>query len=68
MAKMRTINQAIADVKKSDPDTAISTNYIRTLVKNGVLPVHKAGSKVLINMDLLENFLAEPGSFDNRNK
>ncbi len=68
MAKIRTINQAIEDLKNADPNTAISENYIRTLVKNGIIPVHKAGSKVLINMELLENFLAEPGSFDNGNK
>lgn len=57
MAKMRTIKQSLEELKKNDPNCAISEWWIRQIVKNGKLPSHRAGNRYLINLTLLEEFL-----------
>lgn len=59
MVRMRTIEQAIAEIKKADPNTCISKHYIRSLVNTGQIPTLRAGTKALINMDVLESYLEE---------
>lgn len=55
--QMRTIEEAIKEIKSLDPKTAITKNYLRTLVVTGKIPVIKAGRKNLINMDSLNEYL-----------
>ena len=57
MAKSRTIQKAYAELKSRDPETAISLNYIRQLVINGIIPSRKAGSKYLFDLDKLEEYM-----------
>lgn len=57
IAKMRTIDEAIAEIVSLDPNTAITKNFIRSLVVSGKIPSVKAGKKYLINLDVLHNYL-----------
>ena len=53
MARIRTIPQVMAEIKTIDPDTAITEYYVRTLVNNGQIPHIKAGSKILLDLDIV---------------
>lgn len=57
MVRIRTIEQAVAEIKEADPRTAITEFYIRKLLNSGEVPAKKSGGKYLINMDVLEGFL-----------
>ena len=54
---MRTINEAVLEIKKEDGNTAVTKNFVRNLVINKKIPSVKAGRKYLINIDVLKNFL-----------
>lgn len=58
MSKMRTITEAYAHLKESDPDTAITPYGLRRLVVSGKIPCIKSGNKYLLNLDLLEEYLS----------
>ncbi|MBR2040100.1 MAG: DNA-binding protein [Clostridia bacterium] len=58
MPRMRTIQEAAAELKKLDPDTAVTAYAIRQMVLNNDIPHIKAGKKHLINMDTLEKHLS----------
>lgn len=60
MIRIRMMKEAYEEIKKADPGTAITMNYIRKLVISGAVPSMRAGSRYLINMDDLENYLANP--------
>lgn len=51
--RMRTIPKAYEEIKKADPDTAITMRALRKLVNSGEVPTVKISNKVLINLDLL---------------
>ena len=57
MPRMRTIQEAAAELKKTDPNTAVTPHAIRQLVLSGAIPHIRAGKKYLINMKNLENYL-----------
>lgn len=57
MPRMRTIQEAAAELKKNDPNTAVTPYAIRQMVLNNAIPHIKAGKKRLINMDTLEKYL-----------
>lgn len=58
--KMRTVPEAAKELKSIDPNTAITEYHIRQLALSGVLPRVQAGRKLLINFDLLLEYLANP--------
>ena len=60
MIRIRTIKEAITEIKDKDPMTKFSEHNLRRMLKEGVLPYFKAGNRSLINMDLLEQYLANP--------
>lgn len=60
MIRIRTIQQAAAEIKSKDSNTAITEFFIRKMVNSGEIPAHKSGGKYLINMDVLEAFLQTP--------
>ena len=70
--RMRTRDQAIALLKREDPDTNLTRNSIQYLIASGKLPTVKIGNKILLNYDLLLDIVAngfeaedepqEPGS------
>ena len=59
--RMRTVSEAALELKKLDPNTAVTEYHIRRLAVSGKLPRLKAGKKYLINFDTLLDYLAQPG-------
>ncbi len=57
MAKIRTIEKAFQDIKKADPGTCITRNFIRQLVINGNIPSKKSGGRYYFDLDDLLNYL-----------
>lgn len=58
MQKIRTIRKAAAEIRKEDPDTAITEYFIRQLVNTGEIPSMKANSKSMINMQDLYDYIS----------
>lgn len=56
--RMRTLPKAYAEIKKIDPNTCLSMRALRSLVRNGQIPTVKVSNKVLINLDLLIEWLS----------
>lgn len=57
---MRTVKEAAAEIKAVDNGTAITEYHICQLALSGVLPRVQAGKKLLINIDTLIEYLANP--------
>ena len=55
--RMRTAPEAIAELKRNDPDTALTLTAIRRMMNNGTLPYTTINSKRLINLDTLYGIL-----------
>ena len=47
--RMRTLPEAIKEIKSLDPDTALTLTALRRMVKNGELPYTAIASKRLIS-------------------
>lgn len=58
--RMRTVAEAAKELKAMDEHTAITEYHIRRLALSGVLPRVQAGRKLLINFDLLLEYLSDP--------
>ncbi len=53
--KMRTIQKAVEEIKKFDPDTRISETSVRKNVKNGNIPCQQEGRTYMVNvLNILE--------------
>lgn len=60
LPRMRLMREAYEEIKKADPGTAITMNYIRKLVISEAVPSMRAGNRYLINMADLEAYLVNP--------
>ncbi len=60
MARMRTIKQTVLHIKLTDPDTAVTEWWLRSMLKTDKLKHHMAGNKYLIDIDYLEEYLKNP--------
>ena len=60
LARMRTLDECYAEIKKIDSNTAISKYLIRQLALSGKIPVVMCGRKRLINLDRLIDYLSDP--------
>ncbi len=58
MARMRTLKETLAYIKSKDPQTAVTMYFLRRLVLSGGIPVVKAGAKIMLNLDALEEHLS----------
>lgn len=58
LARMRTIDQAIEQLRKDDPQSSLTRHALRQMVLTGHVPHVKAGSKYLLNYDGLLAVLA----------
>lgn len=58
--RLRTIREAACEIKRIDPNTAVTPYRIRQLILNGILPSVRAGNKYLLNLDLLLEYLNQP--------
>ena len=58
LPKMRTIRQAMAEIRRNDPQTAFSERALRQAIADGVIPVVYVGErKRLVNMAAVETYL-----------
>lgn len=58
--RMRTLPEAVAEIKKIDADTAITLTALRRMVKQGIVPSFSVGSKRLVCLDLLLDMMEYP--------
>ena len=63
---MRTLKQAYEAIRATDPERALTMTALRRLAVSGILPTVKAGSKYLLNLDMLQEYLQNPERFDRR--
>lgn len=54
---IRTINGAIKELRKEDPNTPINSHMLRRWIASGELKHSKSGNRFLIDMDVLKEFL-----------
>ena len=54
---IRTINGAVNELRKEDPDTPVNTDMIRRWIASGKLKYSKSGNRYLIDMDVLKSVL-----------
>lgn len=59
---MRTIAEAVSEIRAQDPKTAVTPYRVRQLILSGVLPSVRAGNKYLIDLDVLIEYLKNPQS------
>lgn len=57
MEKLRTIDNAIVEIKKMDPETDLTAWAIRQLVKAGKIPALMVGNKQLITVEAVERYI-----------
>lgn len=55
--RMRGIKQAIEELRAADSGTALTEHALRRLILSGALPSVRCGTKYLINMDVLTDYL-----------
>lgn len=62
IVRMRFPRQALAELRKLDPQTPVSLSFIRRLVKTGAVPSVPvgAGKRRLVNFDALVAYLQNP--------
>lgn len=58
--RMRTIKEAMGELKAIDSHTAMTEYHIRQLAISGVIPRVQAGKKMLINLDTLIEYMQNP--------
>ena len=56
-ARIRTVRDAVALLKQTDGQTAVTYHFIRKLCDNGTIKSIRAGKKILINYDELLSYL-----------
>lgn len=56
--RMRTIKQAIAELKAADSSTAFTESALRRAITSGDIPHIRAGNKILVNLDTVERYLS----------
>lgn len=59
MPKLRLLSEAYNEIKKEDPDTALTMNALRCLVKSKEIPTVKIGRKRLIDYEKLIEYLTK---------
>lgn len=62
VVRMRFPQQALDELRQSDPNTPVSLSFIRRLVRTGAIPsvAVGAGKRRLLNFDALVDYLENP--------
>lgn len=60
LPRMRTLKQAHKMLKEIDPETAVTEHSLYVKLRSGEIPCVMAGTKRLINFDLLLEMLNNP--------
>lgn len=58
--RMRTVQEAAQELRQLDPNTAMSPYHIRRLCLDGVIPTVHAGKKILLDLDILIEYMRDP--------
>lgn len=61
LARIRTAEEAFAEIKKEDPGTSITLSYVRRIIREEKVPVLVNGRKKLVNVDDVIAFLNNGG-------
>lgn len=61
--RIRTVKEAMLELRALDPSTAMTSYHIRRLCLEGILPTVKTGKKILLNLDTLLEYLQNPDKF-----
>jgi len=59
--RMRTQAMAYREIVETDPNTALTPHALRKMILAGRIPSVRVGAKYLIDMDNLEQALAQTG-------
>ena len=54
---IRTINGAVKELRNEDPNTAVNSDTVRRWIASGKLKHVKSGKRVLIDMDVLKEYM-----------
>ena len=57
--RMRTIEETANYLKTIDPETAITKNCLRSLIKDGEIPSAMVGTKYLVSLEAVENYFVK---------
>lgn len=57
MVRTRTIKEAAAYFRETDPATSLTEAAIRTLIRTGAVPSVRVGKKYLVTVEALEAYL-----------
>ena len=60
IARLRTVSEAAAELRALDPHTAMTPYHIRRLCLTGVIPTLKAGKKILLDLNMLIEYMQNP--------
>ena len=60
LPRMRTVAEAVAELREEDPNTAVTPYFLRQAIASGRLPAVRAGRKILVNLETLSEFLSQP--------
>lgn len=56
--RMRTIKQAISEIRANDNANAFTESALRRAIAAGQIPHLRAGNKILVNLDTVERYLS----------
>ncbi len=56
--RMRTVGEAVAEIKAMDAQSAVTANCVRCLCKDGKVHCVFTGKKILVDLDALLRYLA----------
>jgi len=62
LPRMRNAEGVLKELKAQDPETKITLNLVRGIIKQGCVPVVQAGRQKLVNVDLVFDYLANQGT------
>ena len=60
MRCIRTIKQAVTEIREADAASPISEHFLRVLIAEGKIPPIRSGRRMFLDMDTLETYLANP--------
>ena len=63
LPRMRIAKKAAEELKKLDPETYLTEPVLRRLMKEGLIPYVRVGSRMLLNLDWLIEQLASGKTF-----
>lgn len=57
--RIRTIKNAYREIREQDPNTCITEWFLRQLITGGAIPSIRAGTKWLVDLDVIEEYISE---------